>query len=101
MDMDIQSLIQEGRKDGNNIGELKRIIRKLWISEIKNEKKWKNIHKTLINLNRLNSFYFNILKDIEYLYFNPNIKNSNDNKNTILRQLIIILIIYLIQILTI
>jgi hypothetical protein len=29
MDMDIQSLIQEGRKDGNNIGELKRIIRKL------------------------------------------------------------------------
>ena len=101
MDMDIQSLIQEGRKDGNNIGELKRIIRKLWTAEIKNEKKWKNIHKTLINLNRLNSFYFNILKDIEYLYFNPNIKNSNDNKNTILRQLIIILIIYLIQILTI
>ena len=29
MDMDIQSLIQEGRKDGNNIGELKRILRKL------------------------------------------------------------------------
>ena len=83
---EVQSLIQEGRKDGNNIGELKRIIRKLRISEIKHEKKQKNIDKKLSILNRLNLFYLNKLKDIEYLYFNPIIKNSNDNKNTILRQ---------------
>ena len=30
----------------------------------------------------------NKLKDIEYLYFNPVIKNSNENKNTILRQIL-------------
>ena len=83
---EVQSLIQEGRKDGNNIGELKRIIRKLRISEIKHEKKLKNIDKKFNILNRLNLFYLNKLKDIEYLYFNPIIKNSNDNKNTILRQ---------------
>ena len=85
---EVQGLIQEGRKDGNNIGELKRIIRKLRISEIKKEKKLKNIHKIINNLKRLNFFYLNKLKDIEYLYFNPIIKNSNDNKNTILRQLL-------------
>ena len=85
---EVQSLIQEERKDGNNIGELKKIIRKLRISELQKEKKLKNIHKIISNINRLNLFYLNKLKDIEYLYFNPIIKNSNDNKNTILRQLL-------------
>ena len=85
---EVQSLIQEERKDGNNIGELKKIIRKLRISELQKEKKLKNIHKIINNINRLNLFYLNKLKDIEYLYFNPIIKNSNDNKNTILRQLL-------------
>ena len=85
---EVQNIIQEGRKDGNNIGDLKRIIRKLRISEIKNEKRLKNIHKIVNNLNREKLFYLNKLKDIEYLYFNPIIKNPNDNKNTILRQLL-------------
>ena len=78
-------LLEMEKKDGDKVKNLKKIIRKLRISILSNEKEINNL---INNINRLKQFYLNKLKDIEYLYFNPLIRNTNENKNTILRQIL-------------
>jgi len=85
---EMKKLIKEEKKDGNNIRDLKNIIRKLRINLISTEKEITNFKKAISEEYKLKNFYLNKLKDIEYLYFNPIIKNTNENKNTILRQLL-------------
>ena len=85
---EVKDLINKEKKDGNQIRDLKNIIRKLRIKILSMEKELTNIKKTISEEYKLKNFYLNKLKDIEYLYFNPVIKNSNENKNTILRQLL-------------
>ena len=83
-----KNLIRQEKKDGNKIHDLKNIIRKLRINMISMEKDLANVKKAISEEYKLKNFYLNKLRDIEYLYFNPVIKNSNENKNTILRQLL-------------
>ena len=83
-----KNLIRQEKKDGNKIHDLKNIIRKLRINMISMEKDLTNVKKAISEEYKLKNFYLNKLRDIEYLYFNPVIKNSNENKNTILRQLL-------------
>ena len=85
---DLKYIAEEEKKDGNKVKDLKKIIRKLRIAKISNEKELNNVNNILNSINKLKNFYLNKLKDIEYLYFNPVIQNSNDNKNCILRQLL-------------
>ena len=87
-ELETKHLMEEEEKDGNKISHLKKIIRKLRIDKISNEKEINNINNIITNINRLKNFYLNKLKDIEYLYFNPIIRNDNDNKNTMLRQIL-------------
>ena len=85
---EIKKIIKEEKNDGNRIQDLKNVIRKLRINILSMEKELTNIKKTINSQYQLKNFYLNKLKDIEYLYFNPVIKNSNENKNTILRQIL-------------
>ena len=87
-ELETKKIMDEEEKDGNKINDLKKIIRKLRITLLKNEKEMNNINNIVTNINREKNFYLNKLKDIEYLYFNPIIKNDNENKNTILRQIL-------------
>ena len=87
-EMETKNLFEEEKNDGDKVINLKKIIRKLRISKISKEKELNDIKNAIISINKLKNFYLNKLKDIEYLYFNPIIKNSNDNKNTILRQIL-------------
>jgi hypothetical protein len=85
---EMKYLREEEKKEGNRVKDLKKIIRNLRISKISNDKKIKELNNKLINVEKLKNFYLNKLRDIEYLYFNPIIKNNNENKNSILRQLL-------------
>ena len=85
---EIKKIIKEEKNDGNRIQDLKNVIRKLRVNILSMEKELANIKKTINSQYQLKNFYLNKLKDIEYLYFNPVIKNSNENKNTILRQIL-------------
>ena len=85
---EMKNLIKQEKKDGNKIKDLKNIIRKLRTNIISKEKELTNLKNAISEEYKLKNFYLNKLKDIEYLYFNPIIKNTNENKNTILRQLL-------------
>ena len=85
---EMKNLLNQEKKDGNKIKDLKNIIRKLRSNLISKEKELNNMKKAISEEYKLKNFYLNKLKDIEYLYFNPVIKNTNENKNTILRQLL-------------
>ena len=85
---EMKELIRQEKKDGNKIRDLKNIIRKLRTNIISKEKEMMNLKNAISEEYKLKNFYLNKLKDIEYLYFNPLIQNTNDNKNTILRQLL-------------
>ena len=85
---EMKNLIRQEKKDGNKIRDLKNIIRKLRTNIISKEKEMLNLKNAISEEYKLKNFYLNKLKDIEYLYFNPVIKNTNENKNTILRQLL-------------
>ena len=85
---EMKNLINQEKKDGNKIKDLKNIIRKLRTNIISKEKELTNLKNAISEEYKLKNFYLNKLKDIEYLYFNPIIKNTNENKNTILRQLL-------------
>ena len=87
-EIETNKILEEEKKDGDKIQILKKIIRELRVSKIKKEKEINNINIALNNVNKLKNFYLNKLKDIEYLYFNPIIRNSNENRNTILRQIL-------------
>ena len=85
---EMKELIRQEKKDGNKIRDLKNIIRKLRTNIISKEKEMMNLKNAISEEYKLKNFYLNKLKDIEYLYFNPLIQNTNENKNTILRQLL-------------
>ena len=85
---EMKNLIRQEKKDGNKIRDLKNIIRKLRTNIISKEKEMMNLKNAISEEYKLKNFYLNKLKDIEYLYFNPLIQNTNENKNTILRQLL-------------
>ena len=85
---EMKNLINQEKKDGNKIKDLKNIIRKLRTNIISKEKELTNLKNAISEEYKLKNFYLNKLKDIEYLYFNPIIKNTNENKNSILRQLL-------------
>ena len=85
---EMKELIRQEKKDGNKIRDLKNIIRKLRTNIISKEKEMMNLKNSISEEYKLKNFYLNKLKDIEYLYFNPVIQNTNENKNTILRQLL-------------
>ena len=85
---EMKDLIRQEKKDGNKIRDLKNIIRKLRTNIISKEKEMMHLKNAISEEYRLKNFYLNKLKDIEYLYFNPVIQNTNENKNTILRQLL-------------
>ena len=85
---EMKDLIRQEKKDGNKIRDLKNIIRKLRTNIISKEKEMMNLKNAISEEYKLKNFYLNKLKDIEYLYFNPVIQNTNENKNTILRQLL-------------
>ena len=85
---EMNKLIKEEKNDGYKVRDLKNIIRKLRINLISMDKDLLNFKNAISMEYKLKNFYLNKLKDIEYLYFNPVIKNSNENKNTILRQIL-------------
>ena len=85
---EMKELIRQEKKDGNKIRDLKNIIRKLRTNIISKEKEMMHLKNAISEEYKLKNFYLNKLKDIEYLYFNPVIQNTNENKNTILRQLL-------------
>ena len=87
-EIETQNLIEEEKNDGDKVVNLKKIIRKLRISQISKDKEINDLKNTICHINKIRNFYLNKLRDIEYLYFNPIIKNSNENKNTILRQIL-------------
>ena len=74
----IKSLEQ---KDGNDPLNLKILIRKLRVENIKLKNNMNYILKE-------KDFYLNKLKDVDYLYFNPQIKNDEQSKNQILKTIL-------------
>ena len=83
--VDKENILELEKADGNNVHDLKILIRKLRVSNI--------IFKTNLGtiLNKVikeRDFYLNKLKDIEYLYFNPIIKNNYESKNSLLKSIL-------------
>ena len=64
---------------------MKILIRKLRVNSIIFKS---NLGSILNKVTKERDFFLNKLKDIEYLYFNPIIKNSNENKNEILKSIL-------------
>ena len=87
-EIETQNLIEEEKNIGDKVVNLKKIIRKLRISQISKDKEINDLKNTICHINKIKNFYLNKLRDIEYLYFNSIIKNSNENKNTILKQIL-------------
>ena len=83
--IDKENILELEKNDGNNITNLKILIRKLRINNIifKN-----NLGSILNQVTKERDFYLNKLKDIEYLYFNPIIRNNNENKNMLLKSIL-------------
>ena len=83
--IDKENILELEKNDGNNITNLKILIRKLRINNIifKN-----NLGSILNQVTKERDFYLNKLKDIEYLYFNPIIRNNNENKNILLKSIL-------------
>ena len=64
---------------------MKIIIRKLRVNNIIFKA---NLGTILSKVTKERDFYLNKLKDIEYLYFNPIIKNNNESKNSLLKSIL-------------
>ncbi len=83
--MDRENILENEKNDGNKIHDLKILIRKLRVNNII----FKSNLSTILNkVTKERDFYLNKLKDIEYLYFNPIIRNNNENKNEILKSIL-------------
>ena len=80
--IDKENILELEKHDGNNIRDLKILIRKLRVNSIIFKS---NLGSILNKVTKERDFFLNKLKDIEYLFFNPIIKNSNENKNEILK----------------
>ena len=83
--VDKENILELEKHDGNNIRDLKILIRKLRINNIIFKS---NLGSILNKVTKERDFYLNKLKDIEYLYFNPIIRNDNKNKNGILKSIL-------------
>jgi len=83
--IDKENILELEKHDGNNIRDLKILIRKLRVNSIIFKS---NLGSILNKVTKERDFFLNKLKDIEYLYFNPIIKNSNENKNEILKSIL-------------
>ena len=83
--IDKENILELEKHDGNNILNLKILIRKLRISNIIFKT---NLGSILNKVTKERDFFLNKLKDIEYLYFNPIIRNTNDNKNALLKSIL-------------
>ena len=83
--IDKENILELEKHDGNNIRDLKILIRKLRVNSIIFKS---NLGSILNKVMKERDFFLNKLKDIEYLFFNPIIKNSNENKNEILKSIL-------------
>ena len=83
--IDKENILELEKHDGNNIRDLKILIRKLRVNSIIFKS---NLGSILNKVTKERDFFLNKLKDIEYLYFNPIIKNTNENKNKILKSIL-------------
>ena len=83
--IDKENILEYEKNDGNNIHDLKILIRKLRVNNIIYKS---NLGTILNKVTKERDFYLNKLKDIEYLYFNPIIRNSSENKNEILKSIL-------------
>ena len=80
-----KSILQLEKTDGINTHDLKMIIRKLRVNNLV----FKNNLGVLLNtVTNERNFFLNKLKDIEYLYFNPIIKNSYESKKNLLKTIL-------------
>ena len=82
---DKENILELEKSDGNNIHDLKILIRKLRVNNIIFKS---NLGTILNKVTKERDFYLNKLKDIEYLYFNPIIRNNNENKNELLKSIL-------------
>ena len=83
--IDKENILELEKHDGNNILNLKILIRKLRINNIIFKT---NLGSILNKVTKERNFFLNKLKDIEYLYFNPIISNSNEEKNILLKSIL-------------
>ena len=83
--VDKENILELEKKDKNNIHDLKMLVRKLRVNNIIFKNNFGNI---LNKVTRERDFYLNKLKDIEYLYFNPIIRNTNENKIILLKNIL-------------
>ena len=83
--IDKENILELEKHDGNIIRDLKILIRKLRVNSIIFKS---NLGSILNKVTKERDFFLNKLKDIEYLFFNPIIKNSNENKNEILKSIL-------------
>ena len=83
--VDKEKILELEKNDKNNIHDLKILVRKLRVSNIIFKNNFGNI---LNRATKERDFYLNKLKDIEYLYFNPIIKNTNENKIILLKNIL-------------
>ena len=83
--IDKENILQLEKNDSNNIREMKILIRKLRVNNIIFKS---NLGSILNKVTKERDFYLNKLKDIEYLYFNPIIRNTNKNKNELLKSIL-------------
>ena len=83
--IDKENILELEKHDGNNIRDLKILIRKLRVNSIIFKS---DLGSILNKVTKERDFFLNKLKDIEYLFFNPIIKNSNENKNEILKSIL-------------
>lgn len=83
--VDKENILELEKTDGNNAHDLKILIRKLRVNNIIFKT---NLGTILNKVTKERDFYLNKLKDIEYLYFNPIIKNNNESKNSLLKSIL-------------
>ena len=83
--VDKENILELEKKDKNNIHDLRMLVRKLRVNNIIFKNNFGNI---LNKVTRERDFYLNKLKDIEYLYFNSIIRNTNENKIILLKNIL-------------
>ena len=84
--IDKENILKLEKKDGNNIHDLKLLLRK---ERINNIIYINNLGVILQKIKKERDFYLNKLKDIEYLFFNKIIKNSYEDKIRLLKSVLV------------